>query len=110
MFHLSKDMSYWLYPQATDLRKSFYTLSGLVTDGMGRNVRDGEVFIFINRNRDSMKILHAEYSGLVLYHLRLESGRFKLPIFDPLTNSFRFSWHDLMQMVRQKEPIRRRVK
>jgi hypothetical protein len=28
----------------------------------------------------SMKILHMEYGGLVIYHLKLESGRFKPPV------------------------------
>ena len=31
-----------LYPYPTDMRKSFYTLSGIVTNQMGKNVRDGE--------------------------------------------------------------------
>jgi hypothetical protein len=31
--------------------------------------------------------------------MKLESGRFKLPVFDEQTNTFRASWHDLMTMV-----------
>jgi transposase len=81
------------------MRRSFYTLSGMVTNQMGRNVQDGEVFIFINRPCTSMKILHMECGGLVIYHLKLESGGFKLPIFDENTNTFQTSWQDLMMMV-----------
>ncbi len=57
-----------------DMRKSFYTLSGIVTNQMGKNVRDGDAFIFINANCTCMKILHMEYGGLVIYHMRLEHG------------------------------------
>ncbi|MFV0376339.1 MAG: IS66 family insertion sequence element accessory protein TnpB [Mangrovibacterium sp.] len=99
MFSLTTSMNYYLYAQPTDMRRSFYTLSGMVTGQMGRNVQDGDVFIFVNRNCTSMKILHMECGGLVIYHLKLESGRFKLPVFDPQTNTFRASWHDLMTMV-----------
>lgn len=42
MFSLNESNRYYLYPYPTDMRKSFYTLSGLVTDQMGKNVRDGD--------------------------------------------------------------------
>jgi len=81
------------------MRKSFYTLSGMVTNLMGRNVQDGDVYIFINRPCTSMKILHMECGGLVIYHMKLESGSFKLPVFDENTNTFQTCWQDLMMMV-----------
>jgi len=92
-------MRYYLYSYPTDMRRSFYTLSGMVTNQMGRNVQDGDVFIFINRPCTSMKILHMECGGLVIYHLKLETGCFKLPLFDENTNTFQSSWQDLMMMV-----------
>ncbi len=36
MFNLNNSMRYWLYPRPTDMRKGFYTLSGLITDQMER--------------------------------------------------------------------------
>lgn len=101
MFHLHASLKYYLYPLPVDMRKSFYTLSGIVNSLMNQNVRDGGVFIFIfmNRNQNVMKILHMEYAGLVIYHKRLESGRFKLPAFDEDTTSLTIKWQDLMTMV-----------
>jgi transposase len=99
MFHLHNSLQYYLYPLPVDMRKSFYTLSGIVISTMNQNVRDGGVFIFINRNQNVMKILHMEYAGLVIYHKKLESGRFKLPVFDENTTSITINWHDLMTMV-----------
>ncbi len=69
MFSLNESNRYYLYPYPTDMRKSFYTLSGIVTNQMGKNVRDGDAFIFINANCTCMKILHMEYGGLVIYHM-----------------------------------------
>jgi transposase len=91
MFSLTPSMRYYLYSSPTDMRRSFYTLSGMVTNQMGRNVQDGEVFIFINRSCTGMKILHMECGGLVIYHLKLEQGCFKLPVFDPDTHTFQTS-------------------
>ena len=92
-------MKYYLYSYPTDMRRGFYTLSGMVTNQIGRNVQDGDVYIFVNRTCNSMKILHMECGGLVIYHLKLESGCFKLPVFDGSTNTFQSSWQDLMVMV-----------
>jgi len=99
MFCLTSSMQYYLYSHPADMRRSFYTLSGMVTNLMGRNVQDGDVYIFINRPCTSMKILHMECGGLVIYHMKLESGSFKLPVFDENTNTFQTSWQDLMMMV-----------
>lgn len=49
---------------------------------MGKNVQNGDAYIFINKNLTGMKILHAEYGGLVIYNMKLESGAFKLPEID----------------------------
>lgn len=83
------------------MRKSFYALSGIVKNQMGRDVQDGDVFIFVNRSLTSMKLLHLEYGGLVIYNMKLEKGYFHLPDFDIDNdgNIFPSSWSDLMLMV-----------
>jgi transposase len=99
MFHLHNSLKYFLYPLPVDMRGSFCTLSGFVSSAMKHNIREGGVFIFVNRDQTIMKILHMEYAGLVIYHKRLESGRFNLPAFDENTTSLTINWHDLMMMV-----------
>lgn len=69
MFSLNESNRYYLYPYPTDMRKSFYTLSGIVTNQMGKNVRDGDAFIFINANCTCMKILHMEYGKRLLNYI-----------------------------------------
>jgi transposase len=110
MFHLHRLLKYYLYPLPVDMRKSFYTLSGIVTMGMNQNVRDGGVFIFINRRQNIMKILHMEYAGLVIYYKKLESGRFKLPAFDEHTPSLNIHWNDLIMMVQSVKTRPERLK
>ena len=102
MFSLNESNRYYLYPYPTDMRKSFYTLSGIVTNQMGKNVRDGDAFIFINANCTCMKILHMEYGGLVIYHMRLEHGHFHLPVINTeegRIKAIETFWNDLVMMV-----------
>ena len=50
-------MRYLLYNRPTDMRKSFHTLSGIITDAMGQDPCNGNVYIFINRARDRIKLI-----------------------------------------------------
>ena len=110
MFHLHATLRYYLYPLPVDMRKSFYTLSGIVTNSMGQDVQDGGVFIFVNRNQNIMKILHMEYAGMVIYYKKLESGRFKLPSFDENTTSLTINWGDLVGMIQSVKPKKKYLK
>lgn len=108
MFNLNDSNRFFLYPYPTDMRKSFYSLSGIVTNLMGMNVQDGDAYIFINKSLTGLKILHAEYGGLVIYNMKLERGAFKLPDIDtddPATSKG-IKWADLMMIV-QGIPLRK---
>jgi len=99
MFSLSSSLSYYLYGGQSDMRKSFDGLCGLVRDELKRDPLSGEVFIFISRRRNTMKLLHWEEGGFVLYYKRLERGTIEMPEYDPLTRSCRIRWTDLVMMV-----------
>ncbi|WP_235817251.1 IS66 family insertion sequence element accessory protein TnpB [Bacteroides congonensis] len=79
MFSLNDSMRYLLYNRPTDMRKSFHTLSGIITDAMGQDPCNGNVYIFINRTRDRIKLLHWEPGGMVLYSKLLEAGTLGKP-------------------------------
>lgn len=79
MFSLDDTCRYWLYNKPVDMRKSFNGLSGIVTNSMCGMLRSGDVFIFANANRNMMKMLRQEEGGLVLYSLRLDMGRMRIP-------------------------------
>jgi len=70
---------YYLYREPTDIRRSFDGLCGLVTDRLGQNPMSGDVFIFINKPRNRMKLLKWEPGGFVLFYKRLERGTFEMP-------------------------------
>ncbi|MGB3063042.1 IS66 family insertion sequence element accessory protein TnpB [Sphingobacterium thalpophilum] len=78
-----------------NMRKSFDGLCGLVSSGMQRQATSGEVFVFLNRSRTHVKLLHWEQDGFVLYYKRLERGTFLAPD----TKNSELSWSDLVLMV-----------
>jgi transposase len=70
---------YFLYREPVNMHRSFDGLSGLVSGRLGQDPRSGDVFIFINRERNLIKLLRWEPGGFVLFYKRLERGTFELP-------------------------------
>lgn len=64
---------------ATDLRKSIDGLAVLVKEGFALDPFSHCLFVFCNRKRDKLKILHWDHNGFWLYYRRLEKGKFKWP-------------------------------
>lgn len=79
MMPLSPSLRFFLYAHATDMRKSFDGLSGLVTSALTRDPTSGDVYVFLNRRRDRMKLLLWDRNGFWLFYKRLEQGTFQLP-------------------------------
>jgi transposase len=59
-----------------DMRKSYNGLSALVRDAFGQELLDGDVFLFVGKNRRRAKALFWDGTGLCIYQKRLEKGRF----------------------------------
>ena len=67
MIAIPSGASIFLCTTATDMRKSFDGLSGLVRSEFSREPNDGSLFLFINRRRDRIKILYWEVGGFALW-------------------------------------------
>ena len=68
-----------LSTSATDLRKSYQTLSTLVQEKFAENPLSGAMFIFYNRSGDRLKILYWHINGLCLWQKRLERAALNSP-------------------------------
>ncbi|SHM85011.1 IS66 Orf2 like protein [Cyclobacterium lianum] len=79
MFSLGSTHSYFLYGSPVDMRKSFDGLCGLVRNHLDRDPSSGVVYVFLNRGRNLIKLLHWEQGGFVQYYKRLEQGTFTPP-------------------------------
>ena len=99
MFSLSERHRYYMYNGSADMRKGFDGLSGLVRNELGMNPLTGDVYIFINRSRNRLKMLVWEHGGFVLYYKRLEQGRFARGKVEQDAQSIEYTWQDLMLLV-----------
>jgi transposase len=80
MINLPHTVRVFLHAPATDLRKGFDALSGLVTSAFSQDPTSGHLFLFVNRRRDRLKILYWDRDGLAIWYKRLETpGTFQLP-------------------------------
>jgi transposase len=62
------------------MRKSFDGLCGIIRAGLRKDpVVGGDVYVFINKERNKVKLLHWESGGFVLYYKRLEEGTIDWP-------------------------------
>jgi transposase len=96
MVPFSSAQNYYLYREPTDMRKSFNGLSGLVRSELGCNPLLGNVFIFINRRRDKIKLLVWDRSGFIIFYKSLEQGTFELPLFKAGDKSCSLKWEELI--------------
>jgi len=99
MFSLTTSHKFLFYRKVTDFRKGFDGLCGLVRNELDRDPTSGEVFIFINRNRDRIKLLQWQHGGFVLYYKRLEKGTIALPQPEQQVTSCRLKYSDLVMMI-----------
>lgn len=75
---------YYIYNGRCDMRKGYDGLSGLVINEFKMSPLSGDVFIFISKQRNRVKLLHWQGDGFVIYAKRLEKGTFELPKGDSI--------------------------
>lgn len=99
MFSLNSSDRYYLYHGTTDMRNSFDGLSGLIRSRLGKDPLSGEVFIFINKRRNLIKLLKWEQGGFELYYKRLETGTLEVLEVKKDALYCQISWPVLVMMI-----------
>jgi transposase len=97
---LNDRLKYHLYRKETDMRKSFDSLCGIVHNELGKLVKDGDAFIFINKLHTHLKLLIWEKNGFTIFYRRLEEGTFEVPAFDLDAKSMQISADQLAFMLK----------
>ena len=82
MLSINSSSKYYLYRQPTDMRYGIYSLSGLVRNELGCDPLNGDVFIFIGKRRNQVRLLQWERDGFAMYIKKLEQGTFERPTGD----------------------------
>ena len=60
------------------MRLGFRGLSAIIRQKFVADPTDGSLFLFVNRRRDRMKLLHFADGGFWLYYRLLEAGTFEM--------------------------------
>ena len=79
MFSVGSATRIYVAAGSTDMRKGFEGLFGLVRDRLDCDPLSGHVFLFANAQRNRLKLLFWDGSGLWVCAKRLERGRFRWP-------------------------------
>ena len=104
MFNLNESNRIMMSQHPSDMRIGVNGMCGKVRSA-GMNPTSGDVFIFVGKTRNVMKILHWERGGYVMYYKRLEQGRFHPRIFLRETFGFRsIRWDELVLLIEGLSP------
>ena len=89
----------FLCTSPTDMRKGFDTLAVLVREGLGYDPLSGQLFLFVGKRRDRLKILYWDRDGYALWYKRLEQGTFRMPVAKPETASIELKASELAMLL-----------
>lgn len=79
MLIVPPNVKIYLYNNYTDMRKACQTLAVIVTDIIGQNPLDGSMYVFFNKYKNKIKILHWHQNGFWLHYKNLTKGKFIIP-------------------------------
>lgn len=79
MLSLSPATRVFVAIEPVDMRKSFNGLSAHVQSVLQQDPQSGHIFVYTNRLRNRIKLVHWDGSGLWVSAKRLEHGRFGWP-------------------------------
>ena len=71
--------SYYVYTESTDMRRGIDSLSGIIKNQLEQNPLNGDLYIFLNKRKTQLKLLHWQEDGFALFYKRLEKGTYELP-------------------------------
>lgn len=76
---LPESLKVYICLEPTDMRKSFDSLAQLVEQIIQKEPLSGNLFVFVNKRRNMIKVLFWDRTGFCQHYKRLESGGITLP-------------------------------
>lgn len=82
MLSISHSCRYFLYRSPCDMRFGIYSLAGLIRNELDQNPLNGDIFVFIGKRGNQVRLLQWDRDGFALYIKKLEQGTFEWPAGD----------------------------
>lgn len=79
MLAISNSCRYFLYRQPTDMRFGINSLAGLVQNELHFDPMSGDVFVFLGKRKNQIRLLQWDHDGFAMYIKKLEKGTFEWP-------------------------------
>ncbi len=79
ILNIDDKVKFYCYHAGIDMRKGIHSLYQIAKVNNMPSILHGDAFVFIGSNQKSVKILRWHNEGFLLYHKKLEVGRYNLP-------------------------------
>lgn len=99
LLQLSDDVNFYLYRKPVKMSRSFDGLAALIRTELEKEIINGDVFIFLNRQRTTIKIFVYENKGFSIFYRRLDEGSFQLPLINTDHISYRMNADQMSLML-----------
>ena len=99
LFVFQEISNYYLYRKLVKMSRSFDGLAALIRTELDKDIINGDVFIFLNRSRSTLKLFLYENKGFSIYYRRLDEGSFQLPLISSNHVSYKMSVEQMMYML-----------
>lgn len=110
MFSLNESNRFLVCLTGVDLRKGIDGLCGILRYE-SLDPTNGDVYIFLNKSRTTLKLVHWERGGFAIYYKRLEKGRISHKLFVKDGPAFRvMRWDELVLLMEGINPKTKRRK
>ena len=87
------------------MRKSFHGLAEIVRSEMQCDVLNGDIYIFLSKRRNAIKLLRFEADGFAIFYKRLEKGTYEIPAHDNKSQAIIISDNELIFILRLKRGL-----
>ena len=93
---LFRSLRFFLFTGKVNLRRGCLSLCEIIRTEMKSNPLDERnVYVFMNRARTIVRLIHYERGFYVMYEKRPGSGRFRKPVYDAKSGKCQISYTDL---------------
>jgi len=99
LLHLASNANFYLYRKPVKMSRSFDGLAALIRTELDKDMINGDVFIFLNRQRTTVKLFVYENKGFSIFYRRLDEGSFQLPLIASDHISYKMNEEQLMHML-----------
>jgi transposase len=99
ILQLAQDANFYLYRKPVKMSYSFDRLAALIRTELNKDVINSDVFIFLNKQRTTIKIMVYEDKGFSIFYRRLDEGSFQLPLIASDHISYNLSEEQMLHML-----------